>query len=118
VSMEPSGLRLWVGSLVHWPAQQLHGRLEATEHRIEERLESIQIDLEHRARQFERAAAAWVAAALLLMIAGIFFLIGVWLGLARLLGPIWASLLLAIAFAGFAATPLLVLRKTSGARKT
>jgi len=72
VSTEPSGLRLWVGSLVHWPAQQLHGRLEATEHRIEERLESIQIDLEHRTRQFERAAA-WVAAALLLMIAGISF---------------------------------------------
>jgi Putative Actinobacterial Holin-X, holin superfamily III len=115
--VQPSGLRLWVGSLIHWPARQLHGRLEATEHRIEERLESIQVDLEHRARQFERAVAAWAIAALLLMVAGIFFLIGVWLALAQLLGPVWASFLLAIAFGGLAAAPLLALRKTPGARK-
>ena len=41
LNVQPSGLRLWVGSLIHWPAQQLHARLDATEHRIEERLESI-----------------------------------------------------------------------------
>ena len=115
--MQPSGLRLWVGSLIHWPARQLHGRLEATEHRIEERLESIQLDLEHRAQQFERTVVAWAAAALLLTIGGIFFLIGLWLGLARLLGPVWASFLLAVAFGGLAAAPLLALRKTSHARK-
>jgi hypothetical protein len=115
--VELSGLRLWVGSLIHWPARQLHERLEATEHGIEDRLGTIQIDLEHRARQFERAAIAWAAAALLLMIAGIFFLIGLWFGLARLLGSIWASFLLAIAFGGLAAAPLLALRKTPGPRK-
>ena len=115
--MQSSGLQLWLGSLIHWPAQEFHARLGATEHRIEEGLENIQIDLEHRARQFERTAAAWAVAALLLMIAGIFFLIGVWLGLARLLGPVWASFLLAIAFGGLAAMPLLALRKTPGARK-
>lgn len=115
--MQPSGLRLWVGSLIHWPARQIHARLDATEHRIEERLESIQLDLEHRAQQFERAAVAWAVAALLLMIGGIFFLIGLWLGLAKLLGPVWASFLLAIAFAGLAVMPLLMLRRTSRARK-
>jgi hypothetical protein len=51
------------------------------------------------------------------MLAGIFFLIGLWLGLAGLLGPIWASFLLAIAFGGLAVTPLLALRKTSDVRK-
>jgi hypothetical protein len=51
------------------------------------------------------------------MIAGIFFLIGLWFGLARLLGSIWASFLLAIAFGGLAAAPLLALRKTPGPRK-
>jgi hypothetical protein len=115
--VQPSGLRLWVGSLIHWPIRRLHGRLDAAEQRIEEKLESIQIDLEHRARQFERAAVAWAAAALLLMIAGIFILIGLWLGLAQLLGPVWASFLLAIAFGGLAAAPLLALRRTPGPRK-
>jgi hypothetical protein len=115
--VELSGLRLWVGSLIHWPAHQLHERLEATEHRIEEGLESIHVDLERRARQFERAAAAWAIAALLLTVAGIFFLIGVWLALAQMLGPVWASFLLAIAFGGLAAAPLLALRKTPGPRK-
>jgi hypothetical protein len=52
------------------------------------------------------------------MVAGIFFLIGVWLALAQLLGPIWASFLLAIAFGGLAVTPLLALRRTSDTRKT
>src|SRR5579859_4225827 len=41
LNLQPSGLRLWVASLIHWPAQQIHARLDATEQRIEERLENI-----------------------------------------------------------------------------
>ena len=100
-----------------WPRpQHFQGRIDATEHRIEEVLEGVQIDLERRARRFEQAAEALAAALLLLVIAGIFFLIGSWLGIDQLLGPTWSSFLLAVVFGGLAAISLLILHRISQAR--
>lgn len=104
-----SGLRLWIGSLIHWPARQLHAKIEATEHRFEEIEAAVRTDIERRVWRFERIAVAWAIAAGLLAIAGIFLLIGLWLGLAQLLGGVAASFLLAVAFGALALIPLLVL---------
>ena len=98
----PSGLRVWVGSLIHWPARRLHERLDATEHRLEQLKDDVQAELERRAAIFEKVFAAWAVAALLAAIAGFFFLLGLWLGFARLFGAIAASFLLAAVFIGLA----------------
>jgi hypothetical protein len=111
-----SGLRLWIGSLIHWPAKQLHARIEATEHRFEEIERALQADIERRVWRFERIAVAWAIATLLLAIAGIFLLIGLWLGLAQLFGRVAASFMLAAAFGVLALIPLLVLPKVLRAR--
>jgi len=109
--VELSGLRLWVSSLLHWPGQQLKGKLDAAEHRLEEIRESIQIDVERRARHFERVAAAWAVTGLLLAVAGMFFILGLWLGFAHIFGPVAASFLLAAIFVALASIPVLFLRK-------
>jgi hypothetical protein len=105
------GLRLWVSSLTHWPVRQLRGHLDATEHRLEEIREDIQAELERRALRFEKVAAAWAATALLIAIAGCFFLLGLWLGFARLFGPVAASFLLACIFVVLAPIPVIILGK-------
>ena len=105
-----SGLRLWVSSLIHWPGRQLQGKLDAAEHRLDEIREDVQAELERRALLFEKVAAAWAVTALLIAIAGIFFLLGCWFGFARLFGPIAASFLLAVAFAALAPIPVIILR--------
>ena len=107
----PSGLRVWVGSLIHWPARRLHERLDATEHRLEQLKDDVQAELERRAAIFEKVFAAWTVAALLAAIAGFFFLLGLWLGFARLFGAIAASFLLAAVFIGLAPIPVLILRR-------
>ena len=78
-----SGLRLWIGSLIHWPARQLQAKIEATERRFEEIEEAVQSDIERRVWRFERIAVTWAITGLLLAIAGIFLLIGLWLGFAH-----------------------------------
>src|ERR1700722_2535155 len=105
------GLRLWVSSLIHWPGRQLQARLEGTEQKLEGLREDIQAELERRALLFEKIFAAWVATALLAAVAGIFFLLGCWLGFARLLGPVAASFLLAIIFVALAPLPVILLRR-------
>ena len=109
--LEISGLRLWISSLIHWPGRRLHEQIDATEHWLEEIREGFEAALESRVRHFERIAAVWAVRALALSIAGIFLLIGLWLGLTRFLGPVAASFLLAGAFATFGLVPTAVLRK-------
>jgi hypothetical protein len=112
-----SGFRLWVSSLIHWPAQQIHGKLEEAEHRLGEIREVVQADLEHRVWYFERAATAWAITALLMAVAGVFLLIGLWLGIAQLLGGVAGSFLLAATFGALASLPMLVLRKITHAHR-
>jgi hypothetical protein len=111
-----SGLRLWISSLIHWPARQLQTKIEATERLFEEIEEAVQTDLERRIWRFERIAVAWAITALLLAIAGIFLLIGLWLGFAQLLGRVAASFVLAAAFGALASIPILILPKVLRAR--
>jgi fatty acid desaturase len=112
-----SGLRLWVNSMIHWPTNQIREKLEVTEHRLEEIRDRVQADVERELWRFERMAVAWAITALLLAIAGIFFLIGLWVGLSTLFGPVLASFLLAVGFATIAPIPLLVLRSILRARR-
>lgn len=109
VNMQLSGLRLWIGSLIHWPARQIRAKVEATERRLEEIEEAVQADMERRVWRFERIAVAWTIAGLLLAIAGIFFLIGLWLGLAQLLGSVVASFVLAVGIGALASIPFMIL---------
>jgi hypothetical protein len=109
--LQLSGLRLWLSSLVHWPGRRLHERIDASEHWLEDVRDGFEAELERRVRHFERTAAAWAVTALLLAIAGIFLLIGLWLGFSQLLGRVTASLLLAAAFAALALIPIAILRK-------
>jgi VIT1/CCC1 family predicted Fe2+/Mn2+ transporter len=109
--VQPSGLRLWLGSLVHWPARRLEERIGEAEDRLEEMRGHFQIELERQARRFELRAASWAITALLFAISGIFFLLGVWFGLDQVLGPIAASFLLAILFGMLSVLPLLFLRR-------
>jgi hypothetical protein len=109
--VQPSGLRLWLGSLVHWPARRLEERIGEAEHRLEEMRSHLQIELERQARRFELKAASWAITALLLAIGGIFFLMGLWFGLDQTLGPIVASFLLAVLFGMLSVLPLLFLRR-------
>jgi hypothetical protein len=112
-----SGFRLWIGSLIHWPAEQFRAKIEATEHRFEEVEKAIQADLQRRVWRFERIAVAWAIAGFLLAIAGIFFLIGLWLWLAELLGGVIASFVLAVGFGALASIPLLILPKILRAQR-
>jgi fatty acid desaturase len=109
--IQPSGLRLWLSSLVHWPAQRIEKRIGEAEHRLEEMRDHLQAELEHQARRFELKAASWAITVLLLAIGGIFFLLGLWFGLDQVLGPIAASFLLAILFGMLSVLPLLFLRR-------
>ena len=106
-----SGLRVWVSSLIHWPARQLHERLDATEHRLEVLKDDIQAELERRALIFERLFAAWAMTALFAAIAGFFLLLGLWLGFARLFGAIAASFLLAVVFIALAPIPVVIIQR-------
>ena len=109
--VQPSGLRLWLSSLVHWPARHLEDRIGEAEHRLEEMRSHLQVDLERQARRFELKAASWAVTALLLAIGGIFFLLGFWFGLDQVLGPVAASFLLAVLFGVLSVLPLLFLRR-------
>ena len=109
--LEMSGLRLWISSLIRWPGQRLHEQVDLTEHWLEEIRESFEAELENRVRHFERIAIVWIVKALMLSIAGIFFLIGLWLALAQYLGPLAGSFLLAVAFAALGLIPISVLQK-------
>lgn len=106
--LEVSGLRLWIRSLIHWPGRRLHEQIDATEHWLEEIREGFEVELESRVRHFERTALMGAVKAGMLSIAGIFFLMGLWLALARYFGPLAGSFLLAATFAALGLVPISV----------
>jgi hypothetical protein len=102
------GPRAWLNNVLQKPVLVLHERVDSAKGEITRELEQLRDDVEVRAHRLEVRVATWGVAAVMLAVSGIFLLIGVWLALSGLAGPVWASVLLAALFAMLAAMTLLL----------
>ena len=106
------GLRLWLWSLLQKPSSTVLNNIEAVELRFDEMRDHLHLTLERQVRRFELKVMAWGATAVLLAISGVFLLMGAWLELCQLFGPVMASFLLALLLGFLAFIPLAVLART------
>jgi hypothetical protein len=105
------GLRLWLWTLLHKPSSTVLDNIEAVEIRFDEIRERLHQTLERRIRRFELKVMAWGATAVFLAISCALPLVGAWLELRQLLGPVMASLLLALLLGLLAFIPLAILAR-------
>lgn len=104
-----SRLRSWLKGLVHRPVLLLHERVVGVKTELNHEIETLRRDVEHRAYRLEVRVAAWGASVGMLVVCGLFLLMGLWLGLSKFIGPVGASFVLAALFGMLAAVPLLLL---------
>ena len=106
------GLRLWLWALLRKPSSTVLDNIETVELRFDEIRERLHLPLERRVRRFGLKVMAWGATVVLLVISGVFLLMGVWLELSQLLGPVMACFLLALLLGSLAFIPLAILART------
>jgi hypothetical protein len=87
----------------------LHERIDSVRNDLHHDLETLREDVQHRARHLEVRVAAWGVTVAMLAICGLFFLMGLWLGLRDFIGPVGASFVLAALFGLLAAVPQILL---------
>lgn len=96
-------LRAWVKGRLRSPILVLHERIDSVRSDLHHDLETLREDVQHSARHLEVRVAAWGVTVVMLVVCGLFFLIGLWLGLRDFIGPVGASFALAGLFAVLAA---------------
>jgi hypothetical protein len=104
-----SGLRTWARNQLQKPVLLLHERVDGVKDEVKHDLEILRDDVQHRARHLEVRVAAWGVAAALLVVCGLFLLMGLWFGLSAYIGAIGASFTLSALFGFLAAIPLAIL---------
>jgi hypothetical protein len=104
-----SGLRTWLRNLLQKPVLLFHERVDEVRNEIHHDVDVLHDDIRHHARRLEVTVAAWGITAALLVVCGLFVLMGLWLGLREYVGPVGASFALAALFGSLAAVPVVVL---------
>jgi hypothetical protein len=104
-----SKLRAWLNGLAHRPVLLLHERIDGVRSELDREIETLRHDMEHRDYRLEVKVAAWGVEASLLVVCGLFLLMGLWFGLSEYIGAVGASFALAALFGALAAIPLAIL---------
>gem|GEM_PF-5413640 len=98
-----------VWSMIRHPRTAIKEQVESVELKLAEAEKQLREDLRHRLSVILVRAALGVAAAVLGLVAGVYFLIGLWLALDKFWGPIAASFTLAALFGLAAMVPAIAL---------
>jgi hypothetical protein len=109
MSPRESGLRGWLRNLLRTPVLHFHERIDEARDEIHHDVDILRDNIQIKARRLEVTVAAWGITAGLLLVCGLFALIGLWLALSANIGPIGASFSLAALFGALAALPLQIL---------
>jgi uncharacterized membrane protein len=98
-----------MSNLLRRPVLLFHERVDEVRDEIRHDAEVLRDDIQHRARRLEVTVAAWGITAALLVVCGLFALMGLWFGLSAYIGPVGASFALAALFGSLAAVPVAIL---------
>jgi hypothetical protein len=104
-----NGLQAWLNGLVQRPLLLLHKRVDGVKNELNHEIETLRHDMDHRAYRLEVRVAAWGVTVGMLVVCGLFLLMGLWLGLSTFIGPVGASFVLAALFGLLAAVPFFLL---------
>jgi hypothetical protein len=103
------GLRLMLWSVLRNPVAAVEGRVAAAEMRVAAAETRMRQNLMHRLRMLLLKVALGATAGILVLIGGVYLLIGIWLGFSHFLGPIGASFILGVLFFVASCAPLAML---------
>ena len=106
------GLR-WILAFLRDPTNALGGSLATIRARLAPLERRIHLTVTEALQRAARKLALSVVAAALALVGVAYVLIGLWLGLESLLGPIAASFVLGALFLSFSAVPLVLLYRMS-----
>lgn len=108
------GLR-WILAFLRDPTGALGGSIATVRARLAPLESRIQLTVAEALRKAARKLALGIVAAAFALVGVGYVLIGLWLGLESLLGPIGASLVLGALFLSFSVVPLALLNRMSQA---